>query len=191
MKQWIADWVAALRSGKYEQIKTWPDMWDDEGRLSALGVLCEINGCEKDRRDNGRLTDMLHKIAKQNSETDALRFSFSAVGFDARQMVNGYKDKYEDSSPYYIPIALTSKLDCNSPVQFLHYSRYDLIKDNSRFVEEVSIFTLDKWNIPFVDIADFIEENHPCLCFETARKNPPITRLQYNGFELILKRIPD
>lgn len=44
MRQWVIDWVAALRSGNYEQGK---EKLCRNGKYCCLGVLCELHDCVK------------------------------------------------------------------------------------------------------------------------------------------------
>lgn len=106
MKKEIADkWVAALRSGEYQQAKEW--LKTNDG-FCCLGVLCDISGlgtwatepcegvyakhlgavayCDDDSMDATALSDKVQEWAGMFSEEGSLRDDDAAITYSLVQM---------------------------------------------------------------------------------------------------------
>lgn len=203
MTPWIRDWVEALESGYFKQGMNPNNLWEPEGRYTALGVLCEINGCDRVAVDQ----DKARENYKDLAASGLLGNSLKANGIDA-DLENAIRKHMSRRTMYYytynndkrrhesfdnIPISLTAKLDCNACVDLLHISRddWDLVINLSK--ERVSIGELDRALVPFPAIAEFIRDVWPTLTFknqqnlrviEPGRRTFDFTRTDYGYFKL-------
>jgi hypothetical protein len=167
MTPWIKDWIEALRSKKYGRIMT-DDMWNIEGEYSALGILCEISGCKKTRSDDKNLAKQICYLETVLGSKYAENL-ICQIGFDPFVELNCYRKNDTDSNRC-IPIDLTGKLGCNSPLMILGGAKnyVELIIDGKP--RELSVYSLDECKSPFEEIAEFIEDNWEYFTFRESQK---------------------
>lgn len=186
MISWIQDWVDALDSGYFRQTYNSLNQWDHDGRYSALGVLCEILGCNKNdqeyilrhtierevrlnfAKDDPHLFDIRYR---QIADTIALRF----------YTYNSSNRPYESIN--FIPISLTAKLNCNASLDLLSAVRATSVITVEGVEHDPSVAALDQHGVPFKTIAAFIRDVWPALTFKTTKKYEPIYK-DYGYFKL-------
>ena len=190
MTPWIKDWVDALESGYFKQGPNPANLWDPEGRYSALGVLCEINGCEREATDLVRLrTNVKERMLELgnssnvdiDSAVDLFMYRHAMKDTTYHYTFNGEPRRHENMS--YIPISLAGKLDCNACLQMLNgVSRTVVIGIEGRQLESM-VASLSQALVPFAVIAEFIRDVWPALTFKLA-KSFTVDYKDYGYFKL-------
>lgn len=190
MTPWIQDWADALESGYFKQGINPRNPWDPHGHYSALGVLCEINGCTRKTVDLKQFrANVKEHILRSNpdpdldieSATDRAMQYYAITG-------TGYYYTYRDKPRAhehmaYIPIGLTAKLNCNASLDLLSIVRTHSIITVEGVDHHPSVAALDSHGVPFKAIAEFIRDVWPALAFKTAEQYEPIYK-DYGYFKL-------
>ncbi len=192
MTPWIQDWVAALESGCFKQIDSSVNQWDYDDRYSALGVLCEIMGCERQDRTAQLDTIMADELAFWKSSLPTVdHYSIERYmnTFADRHTVRYYTFKGKprgNECMFYIPIDLTGKLDCNASLDLLNGIRSTAVLRIQGEECAPSIDSLDRHGVPFAAIAQFIRDVWPALTF----KKPCDFEIDYKNYDYFeLRRI--
>lgn len=193
MTPWIRDWVEALESGYFKQGMNPNNLWEPEGRFTALGVLCEINGCKRVAVDQDKVKTNIRELATSSQYKAVMGNFASVVELEKAIRIHianktMYYYTYNDDKRIHegldnIPISLTAKLDCNACVDLLHIHRnnMDLVIEHRK--ERVSIAALDRALVPFPVIAEFIRDVWPTLTFSN-REYLRIIEPGYHTFDL-------
>jgi hypothetical protein len=190
MTPWIQDWADALESGYFRQIPDAKDQWDPEGRYSALGVLCEINGCKRNQvyTDPNRVRVVYNSLVEKgyaNSYDDFVSY----IKQNKTQYMYGTGRGNECLS--YIPIDLTSKLKCNACLDVLGNGirgNYEIHINMPNIIQDVhpNVASLDSAGVPFAAIAEFVRDVWVELTFNDKSTLAPktLTPKDYGYFEL-------
>lgn len=176
MTPWIRDWVDALESGYFKQGMNPNNLWEPEGRYSALGVLCEINGCKREALDVDLMRETLkERLLKESRDTAnidlVVKVTMHRYANERTTYHYSYKNDKRTHEHYsYIPVKLTSKLDCNASLDLLNGVRNDIVMriDGSR--ADPSVASLSNALVPFTVIAEFIRDVWPALTFKQSKK---------------------
>lgn len=190
MTPWIQDWVAALESGYFRQGINPRNSWDPEGHYSALGVLCEINGCTRKTVDLDQVRTVIKERLCQSDTNPDLDFESVVDTAMQRFAMTGtsyyytYRDQLRTHEHMtYIPIGLTAKLNCNASLDLLSIVRTHSIITVEGVDHHPSVAALDSHGVPFKAIAAFIRDVWPALAFKTAEQYEPIYK-DYCYFKL-------
>jgi len=190
MTPWIQDWVDALESGYFKQGMNPNNLWQPEGRYSALGVLCEINGCKREAVDLVSLrTNVKERMLKSGtSSIDDVESRLDTFMYDRSKCDTAYYYTYKGDRRInehlsYIPISLTSNLDCNACLQLLNGANRTIAIGIEGRQTELSVAALSNALVPFTVIAEFIRDVWPALTFKQS-KNFTVDYKDYGYFKL-------
>lgn len=177
MTPWIRDWVDALESGYFKQGPNPVNLWDLQGRYSALGVLCEINGCKREAIDLVSVREEVRErmLKYGTSSIDDVESRLDTFMYDRSKCDTAYYYTYKgdrriNEHLYYIPISLTSKLDCNACLQLLNGASRNIAIGIEGRQKELSVAALSNALVPFAVIAEFICDVWPALTFKQSKK---------------------
>lgn len=176
MTPWIQDWVDALESGYFKHGLNPKNLWEPEGRFSALGVLCEINGCKRVALDlvsvRENTKDRMLKLGNHSAvaiEGALDIFMNKLVTINTVYYYTYNDDSRAHESISYIPISLTSKLDCNATLSLLNGSGRDFGIRVNGSPNELAVSSLSNAQVPFPVVAEFIRDVWPALTFKRPR----------------------
>lgn len=189
MTPWIQDWAAALESGYFKQTRNSLNQWDHEGRYSALGVLCEITGCKKQDRTALLESEMTREREFWKSTVPHYdpymeqRYMNTVVDLHTFRYYTLKDKKRGNECLFYIPIDLTSKLNCNASLDLLASVRTKLTLRIEGKLSNPCVEVLDRHSVPFPVIAEFICDVWPALTFKTS-DNFEVFEKDYGYFDL-------
>ena len=190
MTPWIQHWVDALESGYFRQGPNPANLWDPDGHYSALGVLCEINGCKRETVDLDRVRTIIkERLSSLNTSPDA-DIELAIDTFMQRHAMTGttyhytYRDQLRSHEHMsYIPLRLTAELNCNASLDLLDGTRAHSVISVDSMDYDPSVAALDRNEVPFKSIAEFIRDVWPALTFKNAKKHS-IEYKDYGCFKL-------
>lgn len=189
MTPWIQDWVDALESGYFKQSMNPNNLWEPEGRYSALGVLCEINGCKREALDVDLMRETLkERLLKESRDTTnidlVVKVTMHRYANERTTYHYTYKNDKRTHEHYsYIPVKLTSELDCNASLDLLNGVRNDIVIRIDGYRADPSVASLSNALVPFTVIAEFIRDVWPALTFKQS-KNFTVDYKDYGYFKL-------